>query len=104
LAAIVGFAAPYFFFGRFLTTNGLDMALLVDYLLANDISTFFAVDLVISALVFLVWSYREAQRVGMRHWWSFPVATLLVGPSFSFPLFLYYREARIQTQGRELLA
>jgi hypothetical protein len=98
LAAVAGLAIPYFSFGRFLLAYGLDLARLVDDLFANDISTFFAVDLIITALVVLVWSYREARRVGMRHWWSFVVATLLVGPSFSFPLFLYYREARLQSQ------
>ncbi|HSR33367.1 MAG TPA: DUF2834 domain-containing protein [Anaerolineae bacterium] len=28
----------------------------------------------------------------MRNWWVYAVATLFVGPSFAFPLFLYVRE------------
>jgi hypothetical protein len=66
LAAVAGLAIPYFSFGRFLLAYGLDLARLVDDLFANDISTFFAVDLIITALVVLVWSYREAPLVVLR--------------------------------------
>lgn len=97
IAAIAGLAVPYFFFGRFLLLQGLDLALLVQYLFANNILTFFAADLIITAIVFFVWSYREAQ-VGMRPWWTFVVATVLVGPSFSLPLFLYCREVRLHVE------
>lgn len=91
LLAIAGFALPYYFFLSFLLEHGLDLALLMDQLLANDISTFFAVDLLITAIVFLAYSYREAKRGKLGHWWLNVVATLLVGPSFAFPLFLFLR-------------
>lgn len=96
LLAIAGFALPYYFFLSFLIENGLDLVLLVNQLFANDISTFFAVDLLITAIVFLVFTYRESQRHGMKNWWVYIVATLLVGPSFAFPLFLYFRESHLE--------
>lgn len=96
LLAIAGFALPYCFFVSFLVRNGLDLVLLVNQLFANDISTFFAVDLLITAIVFLAFMYRESQRHGMKNWWVYIVATLLVGPSFAFPLFLYFRESHLE--------
>ncbi len=31
----------------------------------------------------------------MGNWWVYVVATLIIGPSFALPLFLYFREPRI---------
>jgi hypothetical protein len=91
LLALAGWLFPYYFFVSFLVENGLDLPLLFDQLFANNISTFFAVDLILTAIVFLLFSYRDAARLGMRHWWVYLVATLAVGPSFALPLFLYVR-------------
>ncbi len=53
-------------------------------------------DLIITAIVFLVFMLREAERYQMRNRWLYVVATLAVGPSFAFPLFLYFREPWIK--------
>ena len=99
LLALVGLLLPYFFFGSFLAENGLDLHLFFEQLFANDISIFFAVDLVITAIAFWVFLYQEARSCQMRNWWVFVPATLFVGPSFALPLFLYFRQARIEAQG-----
>ena len=96
ILAVLGFVLPYYFFVSFLIENGLDLGLLLNQLFANDISTFFAVDLIITAIVFLAFAIREAGKYQMRNGWLYIVATLAVGPSFAFPLFLYFREERIQ--------
>jgi hypothetical protein len=95
LLAILGFILPYYFFVSFLIENGLDLGLLLGQLFANDISAFFAVDLIITAIVLLAFMVREAGRYQMRNRWLYIVATLAVGPSFAFPLFLYFREAGV---------
>ena len=97
--AVIGFIVPYYFFARFLAAHGLDLPLLLSYLFANNISTFFAVDLIMTAVVFLVFSRQEAQRHKMRHWGAYVLATLLVGPSFAFPIFLYFRESVAASPG-----
>jgi hypothetical protein len=97
LLALLGLVLPYYFFVSFLIKNGLDVQLLVDQLFASEISTFFAVDLIITAIVFLFFSYQESRRVHMENWWAYIVATLVVGPSFAFPLFLFFRESRIES-------
>ena len=95
LLAIVGFALPYYFFVSFLTAHGLNPQLLFSQLFANNIPSFFAVDLIITAVVFWVFLCREARRWQMGNWWVYILATLLIGPSFALPLFLYFRESRI---------
>lgn len=94
--AIIGFALPYYFFTSFLLENSLDLGLLFNQLFANDISTFFAVDLIITALVLLIYIYQEAHRLQISNWWAYGIATLLVGPSFAMPLFLYLRETQVE--------
>jgi hypothetical protein len=96
LLAVIGFALPYYFFVSFLVTNGLNLQLLFSQLFANNISAFFAVDLIIAAIVFWVFLYRESQIYQIRNWWTYIVATLIIGPSFALPLFLYFRESRIE--------
>ena len=98
LLAIAGFALPYYFFVSFPVTNGFDFQLLLGQLSANDISTFFAVDLIIAAIVLVVFVYRESLRLQIRNWWLYVVATLLIGPSFAFPLFLFVRLGQLETR------
>lgn len=51
-----------------------------------------ALDLTIAGLTFLVWSFWESRRLGIRLWWLVVPATMLVGFCFAVPLFLYLRE------------
>jgi hypothetical protein len=96
LLAVIGFVLPYYFFVSFLIANGLNLQLFFSQLFANNISSFFAADLIISAIVFWIFLYREAQRCQMGNWWVYIVITLIIGPSFALPLFLYFRESRIE--------
>ena len=96
--ALMGLFAPYYFLFRFLSANGLNIPLLVQQLFTNDISTFFAVDLVISMIVFWIYMIAEADRLQMKNWWLYILASLLVGLSFALPLFLYFRERQLENQ------
>ncbi len=91
---ILGFILPYIFFIRFLTTHGFDLALLVEQLFVNDISTFFAADLLLTAVVFLIFLWVDHKRRLLRNVWVYLLATLLVGPSFSIPLYLCVHEGK----------
>jgi len=98
--AFIGLLAPYYFLFKFLGANGLDIPLLVGQLFANNISTFFAVDLVISIIVFWIYMIAEANKLQMKNWWLYVLASLTVGLSFALPLFLYFRELRLQSTAR----
>jgi len=94
----MGLAAPYWFFIKFLSANGFDPALILQNLFANQITTFFALDLVISILVSWFFMIHEARRLGMKNWWFYIVASLTIGLSCALPLFLYFRERQLERQ------
>src|SRR5215471_2497821 len=100
ILAVIGFVGPYYFFISFITAHGLDGKAIVKELFANQISTFFAVDLLLSCVVFVRYLRREATRFGIGYWWLYLVALLTVGLSFALPLFLYARESRLEERTR----
>ncbi len=95
--AIIGLIIPYYFLFSFLGENGFNIPLLIQQLFANQISTFFAVDLIISIIVFWFYIYFEAAKFNMKNWWLYILTSLTVGLSFALPLFLYFRERQIET-------
>ena len=97
--AFFGFVVPYYFFIRFLIRYGFDPVEMGNRLFTNDISTFFAVNLIMAALVFLLFSYFNSRKLAMKYWWIYLLATLLVGPSFSLPLYLAIREDHLYRAG-----
>ncbi len=93
----IGLATPYWFFLKFITVNGFDLALIMQNLFANQISTFFALDLVVATIVFWFFTIQEARKLDMKNIWLYMVASLAVGLSFALPLFLYFREHKLNT-------
>ncbi len=91
ILTVVGTLIPYAAFFPFLIENGLDLTLLWQEMFASAVSSFFALDVIVSALIlaFLVWYERE--RLG-RLWYLPIVGTFLVGVSCGLPLYLYLRE------------
>ena len=63
ILALAGFVLPYYFFISFLAQHGLNLSLLVEQLFGTPISTFFAVDLIMTAIVFWVFVLQEARRL-----------------------------------------
>jgi hypothetical protein len=89
--AIAGLIGQLVLLGAFLADKGLDPAEFADQAVGSTIAGLALADLMMCAVVFLVWMPREAARAGIRRWWPFAVATL-GGLCFAFPLFLYARE------------
>jgi hypothetical protein len=92
LGAVAGTVIPWFFFARFFAAEGLDIPLFVASLFANGAAGGFVADVLISIIVFLVWSFSDSRRLGVRHWWMVLPATFLVGLSLSLPVYLYLRD------------
>lgn len=95
ILAVLGCILPYAVIGAYLLGGGPDFGVLFERFLANQMAQLFAADLLVSALVFLVYSWIEARRLGMRNWWAYLLATMMVGLSFGLPLFLYFREDKL---------
>lgn len=91
-AAVVGTVVPWLFFGSFLDAEGLDLVGFVEALFANGAAGGFSADLLITAVVFWVWAGRDSLEHGVERWWIVVPATVLVGLSLAFPLYLLLRE------------
>ena len=89
---VAGAVLPYSQFIPFLGQHGFDARLFAAQLFANRISAFFALDVIVSAVVLLTFVRTEGRRAGVKHLWAPIAATLLVGVSLGLPLFLYLRE------------
>jgi hypothetical protein len=96
LLCILGFAVPYAAFIPWLAEHGPDGRLFVQHLFANRISAFFALDVVVSAVVLLRFSALESSRLRMQGRLIVLAATLLVGVSLGLPLFFYLRERHLE--------
>ncbi|WP_416372514.1 DUF2834 domain-containing protein [Empedobacter brevis] len=91
LLMIIGSLVPLFYLVKFVMNNGPDIELLIEQLFVNDISTFFGLDVIISALVTIVFVLFESKRLNMKNG-IYSLFGMLIGVSFCLPLFLYLRE------------
>lgn len=96
LLCLVGFAVPYAAFIPWLAEHGPNGRLFLQHLFANRISAFFALDVVVSAVVLLRFSAQESRRLRLQSRWIILAATLLVGVSLGLPLLLYLRERQLE--------
>ena len=93
---VLGFVVPYAAFVPWVAQHGLDLRLFVEQMLANRISTFFSLDVIVSAVVLFRFAAAESARHRIPRRWLVLLATLLVGVSLGLPLFLYLRESQLE--------
>lgn len=96
--ALLGLIGTWYFNLQFMSESGGTFSA-VDFVragYANSASSSLGNDLLVGTLAFLVWSFAEARRLGMRHWWIYLVLTFGVAFAFAFPLFLLLRERRLR--------
>ncbi len=93
ILAIIGFVAPYYFF---LQVRSLNLGELFQLFSASSILSGVAMDLLVSVIVFWFFMFSEAKKLEMKNSWVYLLATLLVGLSFALPLFLYFRERKLE--------
>lgn len=94
ILAIFGLVIPYYFLISFFMHNGLDLPLLINQIFQTNGSTFFAVDVVISAIVLLIYILNENKKGKIRFSWIAILGTFTVGVSFGLPLFFFLKESR----------
>jgi len=99
---VLGAALPLWQLAPWVAANGLDVPLLFRQLFANHVSAFFGLDVIVSAVVLAVFVWGEGSRVRVRMRWLAIVATLAVGVSLGFPLFLYMRERELGRRAAEV--
>jgi hypothetical protein len=92
LLAVLGTIVHLWQFAGFLTAHGLDLELFASQLFANKISSLFAADVIISAVVTIVFIEYEKRKRDIRFYWVAYFALFLAGVSAGLPLFLFLRE------------
>lgn len=93
---VVGAVLPYSLFIPFLLEHGLDFRLIVEQLFSNRISGSFALDVIVSSIVFWVFVFVEGKRARVANLWAPIAANVVIGLSLGLPLFLYMRERRLE--------
>jgi hypothetical protein len=94
----VGAVLPCTQIAPWLAAHGLNVSLLVSELFSTRIGAFFGLDVIVSALVLFVFIAVEGRRLAMRRLWLPAIATLAVGVSLGFPLFLYMRQLQLDAR------
>jgi TRAP-type uncharacterized transport system fused permease subunit len=85
--ALVGLILPYSQFIFFLLENGFDTSLIFQQIINYRISSYAWLDVIVTAIVVIIVILEEKERTS--NWWLSIIATVIVGPSCGFPLFMY---------------
>lgn len=96
--AILGAGLPLWQLMPFLAAYGLDVPLLFRQLFQNHVAAFFGLDVIVSSFVLWLFVFSEGRRRGMKNLWLYVVCNLAVGVSLALPLFLFFRERRLNAE------
>ena len=99
--AIIGAIFPYIFFAQYMLEHGVALSGFVGQLFATAPASGFTADLLITSLAFWIWSFGQAKKHQIRHWWLFVVLNLTVGLSCALPLFLFFREIKLESAKKQ---
>lgn len=99
-AAVAGAVLPLSQLFPFLSEHGPDVPLLFRQLFQTNASAFFGLDVIVSSVVLWLFVFSEGRRRRMRGLWLYVVCNLAVGVSLALPLFLFFRERRLDAEGR----
>ncbi len=61
----------------------------------------FGADLTVVCLTFFAFMVPESRRLKIKYWWTLIPLTFLIAVAFTFPLFLYLREIKIEQKQYE---
>jgi len=91
-----GLILPYSQIIPILIEGNLGFQMIINQLFVNRITTLFALDLFVTATVFIAFAVYEGMKLKIKHLWITFIVTILVGASLGFPLFLYLREINLE--------
>ena len=98
-AAILGTVLPLSQFIPFLAAYGFDVPAFFRQLFQNHVSAFFGMDVIVSSLVLWLFVFSEGRRRGMKNLWVYVACNLAVGVSLALPIFLFFRERKLEAEG-----
>jgi Terpene cyclase DEP1 len=94
LFVILSLVVSWGIFAQFLVPGDATIVSFFQQALATPVARLVSSDIIISALVFFVFAYRELRRLGAPRYWLvvYIVTTSSVGVCFALSLFLFQRE------------
>ncbi len=95
LLCLPGAVLPYSQLIPWLALNGFDLKLFFAELFSTRIGGFFGWDVIVSSFVLFIFIAVEGKRLAIPRLWAPVVATLAVGVSLGFPLFLFMRQLKL---------
>jgi len=97
--AVVGVCATWYFNLQAMELDpNFSFASFVRDNYVNPSSASIANDIAVILVVFFFWSFFEARRLSMKHWWVYIPLSIGIALAFAFPLFLLMRERAIARQ------
>jgi len=94
--AVVGAIIAWLFFGSYFASHGPDIVGFVAALFVNGPGSGFASDLLMSIGLFWIWSFVDARRHGVPHWWIVLPTASFVGLILAMPLYFFLRERYVR--------
>ncbi|MCP5381118.1 MAG: DUF2834 domain-containing protein [Kordiimonadaceae bacterium] len=92
ILAIIGTIIPFIFLGQFFQAEGFYVPGLINALFSNGAAAGFTTDLVISSLVFWIYTFHAWQKSDGPNPYLFILLNLTVGLSCALPAYLYARK------------
>lgn len=96
LLCVIGAILPFTQYVPFVLAHGWHLQIFFQQMLANRVSIGLTLDLVVAAIVFIIFIFTEGKRLGIHFLWLPLTVTLLIGLSSGFPLFLYMRQIHLE--------
>lgn len=101
LLSILGLILPFSQLVPWVMANGLDLHHMMQELFSTRIGAFFGLDVIVSALVVVLFVVVEGRLLRVRFWWLAILSTCLVGVSCGLPLFLYLRQCALDASAKD---
>ncbi len=103
LLAILGICYTWYFNIQFYLTE--ENTSLLNFI-AQTKTTFpaksFSADLTVVVLTFFAWYIPESLKLKIKYWWILIPLTFLIAIAFTFPMFLYMREVKLEKSTIEI--
>ena len=97
LLAILGISWTWYFNIQFFqTAEDTSLSNFIDLCSMNLPSKSIGADIIVVCLTFFAWMIPESLRLKIKFWWALIPLTFLIAIAFTFPLFLYLRERRLE--------
>jgi len=97
---VLGLVLPYAVFTPYFMANGFSITEFIAKIFEHPITAFISFDLLLAALLLLVWMFVEGRRLKIQYYWLPMLAVVFIGLAFGLPLFMYLRELKLENKNK----